>query len=127
MLNQQSTIVDQSDRLTASGENSAVNALQETAVGQIEGTDDIASDGSLFVGLTPIDIRTAGAASSVKDVGRLDLLKLGEDRLAVFHTNGGGENFLSLLLKERLEVAGDPALTSPDEESVLGGGTVGSV
>jgi hypothetical protein len=43
----------------ASSKDSDVDALQEASIGQVQGTDDIISDGILLVVLAPIDIRSA--------------------------------------------------------------------
>lgn len=99
----------------SSGEDSAVNLLLEAAIGQVDGTDYVASHSSLLVVLAPIDIGAASAASTVQDVGWLDLLELCNNSLAVLHADSGRGNLLALGLKESLEVTSNPALTSPDE------------
>lgn len=80
---------------TAGGEDGDVNALQITAVGQVEGTNDIVSDGLLLVVLAPINIWSAGRSSRVEDVGGLDSLQLGNDSLTILHANGRGVNLLA--------------------------------
>jgi len=120
----------------ASGKDGDVDALQEAAVCEVEGTDDIVSDGLLLVVLAPVDIWSARRSSSVEDVGGLDLLQFGEDSLSVLHTDGGGVDLLScsivscdpeliwsvgkahtLGLEESLQVARNPTFTTPDEEN----------
>lgn len=112
---------------TAGGEDSAVDTLQGAAVGQVERADDIGPYGVLLVVLTPVDVGAACAAGGVKDMGGLDTVELLHDLLAVLHANGGGVDVLALLLEHIPQVAGDPALTSPDEEAVVGLGAICSV
>lgn len=107
----------------SSGENSQVDLLEETAIGQVQGADDIAADGLLLVVLTPIDIRATSAASAVENVGWLDSLELSNDSLTVLHANSGGSNSLALALEEGLKVTGNPSCATPDEVGrLLGGG-----
>lgn len=77
--------------------------------------------------LAPVDIGTSRAAGSIEDVGGLDALELGDDSLAILHADRRGVDFLALLLEDRLQVTGDPALATPDEEAVRGRGAVGAV
>lgn len=111
----------------AGSKDGAVNALEEAAVGQIKGSDDIGSHGILLVILTPVDIRATGAASGVENMGGLDAVELFEDLLAVLHANGGGVNLLALSLEDRLEMAGHPALAAPDQETVGCLGPIGAI
>lgn len=105
------------------GENSQVNLLEETAIGQVQGADDIAADGVLLVVLAPIDIGATSAASTVKNVGWLDPLELSNDGLTVLHANSGGSNSLALALEESLKVTSNPSCATPDEVGgLLGGG-----
>jgi len=80
---------------TASGEDGDVNSLQVTAVGQVQCTNNVVSDGLLLVVLTPVDIGAASRTGSVEDVGWLDSLELSNDLLSVLHADGGGEDLLS--------------------------------
>lgn len=79
----------------SSGKDSDVNALQEAAVCQVEGTDNIVSDGLLLVVLAPIDVRSASGTSSIKDVCWLVFLELSNDSFSVLHANGGSEDLLA--------------------------------
>lgn len=108
-------------------ENGDVNALEEAAVGQVEGANDVGTHRVFFVVLAPVDVGPPRAAGGVEDVGGLDALKLGYDGLAVLHADRRGVYFLALLLEDRLEVPGYPALAAPDEEAVRGRGAVGTV
>lgn len=110
-----------------SGKDSNVDAFEEAAVGQVQCTNNIGAHRLLLVVLAPVDIGTSCAAGSIEDVGGLDALELGNDSLAVLHADRRGVDFLALLLKDRLEVTGDPALATPNEEAVWGGGAVGAV
>jgi len=102
------------------GEDGDVNASLVAAIGQVESTDNIISDGLLLVILTPIDIWTASRSSCVKDVGGLDSLQLVMNGFSVLHANCRGVDLLALALKEGLQVARNPPFTTPDEEDVLG-------
>jgi len=104
------------------GENRQVDFLKETAIGQVQGANDIASDGLLLVVLAPIDIGATCAASTVENVSWLDSLELGNDSLTVLHANSGGSNGFALALEEGLEMTGNPSLASPDE---VGEGLIG--
>ena len=79
----------------ASGEDSNVNSSLEAAVGQIQGTDNVVSDGVLFVVLAPIDIWSSSRSSSVEDVGWLDSVELSGNCLSVLHADGGAVHLLS--------------------------------
>ena len=79
----------------AGSEDCDVDAFLEAAVGQVQGTNDIVSDGLLLVVLTPVDVWPASRSSSVQDVGWLDSLELGDDGLSVLHANSRGVNLLS--------------------------------
>jgi hypothetical protein len=119
-----------------SGEDGDVNASLVAAIGQIEGTNDIISDGLLFVILAPIDIWTASRSSCIKDVGGLNSVQLVLNGFSVLHANCRSVDFLpymivsfqvdsrwqevlTLALKESLQVASNPTFTTPDEEDVL--------
>lgn len=107
------------------GEDSQVDLLEETAIGQVQGADDIAADGILLVVLTPIDVGATSAASTVENVGWLDSLELSNDSLTVLHADSGGSNGLALALKESLEVTSNPSCATPDEVGRLLGGSGG--
>lgn len=105
------------------GENGQVDLLEETAIGQVQGADDIAADGILLVVLAPIDVGATSAASTVENVGWLNSLELGNDSLTVLHADSGGSNGLALALEESLEMTGNPSCATPDEVGgLLGGG-----
>ena len=96
------------------GENGQVDLLEETAIGQVQGADDIAADGILLVVLAPIDVGATSAASTVENVGWLNSLELGNNSLAVLHADSGGSNGLALALKESLEMTSNPSCATPD-------------
>lgn len=103
----------------ASGsEDGAVDVLQEAAVGQVKGTDNIVADGVLLVVLAPIDVWASSGAGAVEDVGWLNSLELSNDGLTVLHADSGGSDLLALGLEESLEVASNPSLSTPDEERI---------
>lgn len=100
-----------------------MDLLEETDIGQVQGTDDIAADGLLLVVLAPIDVGATSAASTVKNVSWLDSLDLSNDSLTVLHADSGGSNGLALALEESLEVTSNPSCATPDEVGrLLGGG-----
>lgn len=99
-------------------EDGAVDALEVTAVGQVEGANDVGSHRLLLVVLAPVDVGTTRAAGGVEHMGRLDPVELLQDLLAVLVADDGGMHILALLLEDVLEVASNPALASPDEEAV---------
>ncbi len=111
---------------TASCKDGAVDVLEEAAVGQIEGTDNVAANRLLLVILAPVDIGTSSATGTVENVSWLDLLEFCDDGLPVLHTNGGGENLLALTLQKGLEMTRNPPLTSPDEVDRVFGQCTGS-
>lgn len=111
----------------ASGcENGAVDALEITAVGQVEGANDVGPHRLLLVILAPVDIGATRAAGGVEHMGRPDPVELLQDLLTVLVADDGGVHILALLLEDVLEVASNPALATPDEEAV-GLGPVGPV
>lgn len=107
-------------------EDGAVDALEITAVGQVEGANDVGPHRLLLVILAPVDIGATRAAGGVEHMGRPDPVELLQDLLAVLVADDGGVHILALLLEDVLEVAGNPALATPDEEAV-GLGPVGPV
>lgn len=102
----------------ASSKDGAVNVLEEAAVGQVQGTDNVGANGILLVVLAPVNVWASSAAGAVEDVGWLDTLELSNDGLAVLHANSGGGDLLALGLEEGLEVASNPSLSTPDEERI---------
>lgn len=102
---------------TSSGEDSAVNTAREAQIGQIQSSNDVGTDRVLFMVLTPVDIGSSGAASTVQDVSRPDLFQFCLDGFSILHTDRGHVNLLALALQHLFEVAGDPAFATPDEES----------
>jgi len=103
----------------SSGKDSDVNALQVAGVSQVQGTDNVVSDGLLLVVLAPVDIGSASGTSSIEDVGGLIFLELSNDTFSVLHANSGSEDLLALALEESLQVTSDPSFTTPNEEDVL--------
>lgn len=79
----------------ARGEDGDVNTLQEARIGQVQGANDIVSDGLLLVILTPVDIWSPSRPSSVQNVCGLHPLQLSDDSLSVLHTNGGSVDLLA--------------------------------
>jgi len=82
-----------------------MDSLQVTSIGQVQSTDDIASDGLLLIIFTPIDIWTAGATGTIENVCWLDPLEFGNDSFSVLHAYCGCVNLLSLAFKDCFQVA----------------------
>lgn len=80
---------------TASGKDSDVNALLVTAIGQVNGTDNVVSDGLLLVVLAPVNVGSASRSSSIEDVGWLVFVELSDDSFSVLHADGGREDLLA--------------------------------
>lgn len=99
---------------TARGKDSAVDSLEPTAVGEVDGSNDIGAHGSLLVIFTPVNVGSACAASGVKHMCGFDTLEFGHDSLTVLHANSSCIDFLAIGLKKRFEVASDPSLASPN-------------
>jgi hypothetical protein len=110
----------------AGREDGAVDALEITTVGQVEGANDVGPHRLLFVVLAPVDVGATCTASRVEHMSRPDPVKLLHDLLAVLVADDGGMHILALLLEDAPEVASDPALATPDEEAV-GLGLAGAV
>lgn len=53
---------------TASGEDREMDLFEEAAIGEVEGTNDIASNSLLLVVLTPIDIWATGTTRAIIDI-----------------------------------------------------------
>jgi len=94
----------------------SMDSLQETSIGQVQSTDDIASDGLLLVIFAPINIGTAGATSTVENVCWLDPLEFGDDSFSVLHAHCGCVNLLSLAFKDGFQMACNPTFSTPDQK-----------
>jgi len=102
--------------LTSSREDSDMYAEHKAAVCQVQGANDIASDGGLPVILTPVDVRSARATSTIENVGWFDSFKHFHDISPVFHADRRLLDGLALAFEELVQVACDPTVTTPDEE-----------
>jgi len=103
----------------ASGsEDGDMDSLQITAICEVQGTDDIASDGLFLVIFAPVDIGSSGDTSAVENVSWLVFIELRQDRLTVFHADSGGGDLLSLALEKGLEVTSNPSFSTPDQKLV---------
>ena len=110
MLGEVSTI------LTSSREHSDVYAEYKAAVCQVQGTNDIASDGGLLVILAPVDVWPARTTSTIKNMGGSDSFKYFHNIFPIFHADHRLLNSLALAFEELVQVACDPAVATPDEE-----------
>jgi hypothetical protein len=94
-----------------------MNTTLLASIGQIQSADDIAADGGSFVVFAPIYIGATCAACTVQDMSRFDSVQFNDDGFPVFHADGG-----ALVFEQGLEVTGNPSVTAPDQEYVLGSG-----
>lgn len=90
---------------TSCSEDSNVNTLQVANIGQVQCSDNIASNRLLLVVLAPIDVGASSAASTVKNMSWLDFFNFCNDRFPILHANSGGVNFLSLAFEKSLEMS----------------------
>lgn len=102
----------------ASGEDGAMDAVDIAAIGEVQGADDIGPHRGLLVVFAPVHVGAAGTSGGVEDVGRADSGKFGQHSHAILHPDGGRVDLLALVLEELLEMSGDPAIASPDQEPV---------
>lgn len=80
----------------AGSKDSDVDALHVASIGQVQGSDDIVSDGLLLVVLAPVDIWAASRSGGVEDMCGLNFLQLSNNGLSVLHANGCGVDLLAL-------------------------------
>ena len=78
------------DKDAAGGVDGAVDASFQTQVGQVEGSNDVGSDGFGLVGFAPVNVGASGDSGGVQDVGGLVLVQLLGDGLAVLEAGVGG-------------------------------------
>lgn len=90
----------------------------KAAVCQVQGANDITSNGGLLVILAPVDIWPARTTSAIENVGWSDSFKHFHDIFPIFHTDRRLLNSLSLAFEELVQVARDPTITTPDEEGL---------
>lgn len=88
-------------------------------IGKHDSPDDIAHHSLLPVVLTPVDIRTAGLASTVDDTSWLEVVKDRFHCWQVLHASGGAEDGLALALEERVQVAANPAIAAGEKKAVV--------
>lgn len=108
--------------LTARRKHRQVDPHRCTAGRHVQRPDQIAGQRLLPVILAPVDIRSAGDARTVEDMGWRDAFELFLHRIAVFHPYGRRMHDSSVTAEECLEVAGHPAAATPDEEDMVFGG-----
>ena len=68
-----------------------------------------------LVRFTPVDVGTTGLASTVEDMCGFDFIEYTLHSGDIFHPYGGGGNMAVVVLEEVVELRGDPAVASPDE------------
>jgi len=102
--------------LTSGREDSDMYAEHKAAVCQVQGANDIASDGGLLVILAPVDVWSARTTSTIENVGWSDFSKYFHDIFPVFHADRRLLDGLALAFEELVQVASDPTVATPDEE-----------
>jgi hypothetical protein len=102
--------------LTSGSEGGDVDPEDEATVCQIQSADDVAANGGFLVVLAPVDVRSACAAGTVEDVGWTDALEHLHHAFTVFHPDCGLRDSLALAFEELVQMACDPAITTPDKE-----------
>lgn len=104
--------------LTSSRKDSDMYAEHKAAVRQVQGANDITSNGGLLVILAPVDIWPARTTSAIENVGWSDSFKHFHDIFPIFHADHRLLNSLALAFEEPVQVARDPTITTPDEEGL---------
>jgi hypothetical protein len=107
---------DTSTILTSSRKDSDMYAEYKAAVCQVQGANDIASDGGLLVILAPVDIWSACTTSTIENVGWPNSFKHSHDIFPIFHADRRLLNALALVFEEVVQVACDPTVATPNEE-----------
>lgn len=97
--------------------DSTMDASEIAAVCQVDGSNNVGANCRFFIVLAPVNIWPSSTASSVEDMSWVDLHQLLYDGCSVLHTSGGCMNVSTFLLQESFEVAGNPAMASPDQET----------
>jgi hypothetical protein len=88
----------------------------KATVCQVQGANDIASEGGLPVILAPVDVWSARTTGTIKNVGWSDSFKNFHDIFPVFHADHRLLDSLALAFEELVQVACDPTVATPDEE-----------
>ena len=104
--------------LTSSREDGEMYAEHKAAVCQVQGANDIASNGGLLVILAPVDVWPARTTSTIENMGWPDSFKHFHDIFPIFHADHRLLNGLALAFEELVQVARDPTITTPDEEGL---------
>ena len=76
-----------------------MNAMLIAAIGQIESSDYIASNGGFFIVLAPIHVRAPGDTGAIENMSWFDSRELSSDSLAIFHAYGGGADSVAKLMQ----------------------------
>jgi hypothetical protein len=93
-------------------------AEHKAAVCQVQGANDIASNGGLLVILAPVDVWPARTTSTIENVGWPDSFKHFHDIFPIFHADRRLLNGLALAFEQLVQMARDPTITTPDEEGL---------
>jgi hypothetical protein len=86
-----------------------------TRLGQDQCTYNIALDCLDLVVFAPVDVWSAGLASTVYHMGRFDFVENFTSRRLILHANTGSVDVFVLSTEEFEEMACDPAMLAPDE------------
>jgi hypothetical protein len=104
--------------LTSSREDSDMYVEHKAAVCQVQGANDIASEGGLPVILAPVDVWSARTTCTIENVGWSNSFKHFHDTFSVFHADRRLLDGLALAFEELVQMACDPTVATPDEERV---------
>lgn len=97
----------------------AVNAAELMAlIGQVQGANDVGPNRLCLIVLTPVNIRPACAASGIQDMSWLNSIEFVGNLNCIFHANSRGVDLFALPFQQGFQMAGHPALSSPNEKTV---------
>jgi hypothetical protein len=119
--------------LTSSREDRDMYTEHRATVCQVQGANDIASDGGLPVILAPVDVWSTRTTSTIENVGWSDSFKRFHDIFPVFHADRRLLDGLALAFEEPVQVACDPTVATPNEERLwtvlngLGGALIDAI
>ena len=111
--------MNRKSKRTACGKDGDVYIQKEATICEVQGADGVAPNGGLLVVLTPVDIRSAGAAGTIENMGGFRTLQFSEDSFAIFHADRSCLDLLALTEQELIQLTSYPSLSTPNQERVL--------
>ena len=106
------------ERLTSCGHSREMDVPGHTGLGQDQCAYDITIDRLDLVVFAPVDVWSAGLASTVYHMGRFDFVENFTGRGLILHSDACDMDVVVLSAEQLQEVACDPAMLAPDEVSV---------